>query len=200
MGKNTPPLQDKKGEYIEKHLFNELRYLLAAATEWAIQEQLQFEKAGYEVQVYAMDSAFLHARSLFEFLTAKTTDNHYGYDEFLKSPLDLSPYTKDRMAPLHHYVMHTQDRSKPGPLTAADGTSKDLNKMPVEFGHEILRLWRRFELALSATGDPNDKKFEELAVKKREEAIKAAATVIESQVAKQHAKEKGETLKPIFTP
>jgi hypothetical protein len=34
------------------------------------------------VQVYAMDSAFLHARTLFEFFTRKTQDYFYGHDEY----------------------------------------------------------------------------------------------------------------------
>jgi hypothetical protein len=69
MGKNTPRLNDeRKKDYIEQHLFNELRWLLAAATEWSIQNQLNLGMVGYDVQVYAMDSAFLHARALFEFV------------------------------------------------------------------------------------------------------------------------------------
>ena len=42
MRQNMPPLdtQTKKEEYIEKHLFDEIPYLLAAATEWSIPHQL----------------------------------------------------------------------------------------------------------------------------------------------------------------
>ena len=47
MGKNTPRLDYKgKQEYIQLHLFNELRWLLGAATEWSIQDQLRLEIVG----------------------------------------------------------------------------------------------------------------------------------------------------------
>ena len=52
MGTNTPRLDHKqKEEYIRKHLFNELRWLLGAATEWSIQYQLKLEIPGYDMQV-----------------------------------------------------------------------------------------------------------------------------------------------------
>lgn len=84
MGKNTPGLDHKgKEEYIELHLFNELRWLLGAATEWSIQDQLKLEKVGYNVQVYAMDSAVLHARALFEFWCNRRTTIIMALTSFL---------------------------------------------------------------------------------------------------------------------
>lgn len=68
--------------YLDNDLKNEIRYLLAAATEWHTQAKLHLGIGGYEVQVYAMDSTFLHARALFEFFTRKTTAFFYGYNEF----------------------------------------------------------------------------------------------------------------------
>jgi hypothetical protein len=55
--------QKQKEEYIKLHLRNELCWLLRAATEWHVQDQLNLGIDGYNIQVYAMDSAFLHARS-----------------------------------------------------------------------------------------------------------------------------------------
>ena len=74
----------EKENYIDRHLFNELRWLLNAATEWSIQGQLNLQICGYDIQVYAMDSAFIHARALFEFFVKKKpSKNHYSCSDFL---------------------------------------------------------------------------------------------------------------------
>jgi hypothetical protein len=133
MGTNTPRLNSQqKAAYIELHLFNELRWLLSAATEWSIQDQLKLDKIGYNVQVYAMDSACVHARALFEFFLGKTTNNHYGSDAYLNVRLISDSYSKNWKGPLHAFLMHAQDRSQPKVLLSA-GVKKDLNQMPVDF-------------------------------------------------------------------
>jgi hypothetical protein len=200
MGKNTPGLDHKrKEEYIKLHLFNELRWLLSATTEWSIQDQLNLAIVGYDVQVYAMDSAFLHARALFEFFVQPTNDNHYGSNEFLGrgAVLISSSYVDDWKGPLHRYLMHAQDRSCPAPLKSS-GVEKDLNKMPVDFAHEILKLWKEFEERLGGSSDAGDQKLQELGREKRKEAIRGANCVVNSTVAQQHAKERGQQLKPVF--
>lgn len=193
MGKNTPPLdtQAKKKEYIERHLFDELRYMLAAATEWSIQDQLKLEISGYEVQVYAMDSTCLRARTLFEsFLEPKDKD-------FFDKPLESELY-KNWRAPLHRFLMHVYDRSKTKKLILSDGSKKELNKMPVHFANEVLRLWKEFERTLGKSGGAEGKQLQKLAHGKREEAIKAAANVVRSEVARCHAGKMQKTLAPVF--
>ncbi|PYV72725.1 MAG: hypothetical protein DMG96_25155 [Acidobacteria bacterium] len=203
MRRNTlPPLdtQAKKKEYIEKHLFDALRYLLAAATEWSIQKQLKLEIPGYEVQVYAMDSTLLRARTLFEFFTNETTNNYYGCTEFIPAPLQSPSYSELEhgwKVPLHSHLMHAQDRSITRKLNTASG-QKDLNEMPVYFAKEILKLWKDFENELVAGGDPQLKALGELARGKRKEAIDAAKGVVNSAVARQHAEMKDEQLQPVF--
>jgi hypothetical protein len=200
MGKNTPRLDHKgKEEYITLHLFNELRWLLGAATEWSIQDQLKLEIVGYDVQVYALDSAFLHARALFEFFVQRTNDNHYGSSEFLglDTVLKSNSYTNDWRAPLHAFLMHAQDRSHPAPLKSS-GVEKDLNQMPVDFAHEILKLWKEFEGRLGDSNDAGDQKLQELCRDKRKEAIEKAQCVVNSTVAQQLARERRQLLKPIF--
>ncbi|MGB6623329.1 MAG: hypothetical protein WBE43_00955, partial [Candidatus Acidiferrales bacterium] len=156
MGKNTPHLiQADKKDYLEKHLFVELQWVLYAATEWSIQNRLQLQKDGYMVQNYAMDSAFLHARTLFEFFVKQTNDNHYGVEEFLPAKLTSKSYD-DWEGPLHSFLMHAQDRSKPGPLTTSSGQQKNLIQMPVEFANEILRLWQELEKQLGASSNQTD--------------------------------------------
>ena len=120
MGTNTPHLDhEAKKEYLERHLFNELRWLLCAATEWSIQNKLDLGIEGYDVQVYALDSACLHARTLVEFFVQSTTNNYYGANEFLGRPLVSSCYTNNWIGPLHSFLMHAQDRSHPVPLVSS---------------------------------------------------------------------------------
>lgn len=200
MGKNTPPLDDNgKQDYIKLHLFNDLRWLLSAATEWSIQDQLKLGVDGYHVQLYAMDSAFLHARALFEFFTKETSDNHYGSEEFLGrgTVLKSDSYKNQWANPLHKFLMHAQDRSCPARLKTSGG-EKDLNRMPVDFACEILRLWEEFEEELGKTSDPAARKLQKLAREKRKEAIENAQHVVNSPVAQRHASEKGQRLSPVF--
>jgi hypothetical protein len=204
MGKHTPSLDShrKKEEYIREHLFNELHWLLHAATEWSVQEQMQLRISGYNVQNYAMDSACLHARSLFEFFTGKTSNNHYACDGFLSESLTSGYYEKGNASswsgPLHSHLMHAQDRSKPQQLKTLDGF-KDLNQMPVYFAREILTLWEEFENKLGASGLAENEKLQKLAREKREEAIRNAHCVVDSEVAKKHAEGKQIQLKAVFS-
>jgi hypothetical protein len=198
MRKNTPNLDHKqREEYIELHLFNELRWLLGATTEWSIQDQLRLEIVGYNVQVYAMDSAFVHARALFEFFVQSTNDNHYGSNEFLGSVLKSDSYTNDWRGPLHSFLMHAQDRSRPAPLKSS-GVEKDLNKMPIDFAREILKLWEEFEGRLGKSNERGDRELQKLAREKRKEAIEKAQCAVNSTVAQQHAGERHQLLKPVF--
>jgi hypothetical protein len=199
MGTNTPNLDHaQKSEYIERHLFNELRWLLGAATEWSVQDQLKLEIVGYDVQVYAMDSAFAHARSLFEFFVKETNNNHYGCNEFLGGNTVLTSRDYQNWArPLHRFFMHAQDRSRPTPLMSS-GVAKDLNRMPVDFAREILRLWEEFEKMIAKSGDPRDRVLYELAREKRKEAIENARCVVNCPIAQDQAAAKGYELKPVF--
>jgi len=194
----TPRLDSRQmKEYIRLHLFNELRWLLGAATEWSIQEQLNLKEVGYDIQVYAMDSTYLHARALFEFFVGPTTRNRYGCDAYLGPGSVLSSSSYDNWSgPLHSFLLHAQDRSKPRPLDSSG--VKNLNEMPVDFAREILKLWAEFERMLAKSGVPEIRELMKLAREKRQEAIKGAECVVHSAVAKQHAKEKGKMLKPVF--
>jgi len=146
-----------------------------------------------------MDSAFLHARALFEFFVQRTTNNHHGCNEFLGlgAVLTYSNYDNWRR-PLHSFLMHAQDRSNPVPLMSRSGVTEDLNQMPVDFAHEILELWKEFERMLAKSSVPQVQELMKLARAKRQEAVKGAESVIDSCVAQQHAKQKGQLLKPVF--
>jgi hypothetical protein len=160
MSQPTPNAHD----YLHDHLYNELRYLLCAATEWLVQETIPDPSAGGDhVQVYAMDSAALHARALFEFFTQSTRQNHIGIDLFGLQQLSSPSYGNRRSnpalgcwsSPLHSHLMHLQDRTVGYQLTSFDGTTmKDLNKMPVDFAREVVRLWRQFITDLQSQSNP----------------------------------------------
>jgi hypothetical protein len=200
MGTNTPALDyGEKENYLKTHLFNELRWLLCAATEWSIQDQLNLRQVGYDIQVYAMDSAVLHARVLFEFFVQATTNNHYGSNEFLGHGAVLTSSNYDNWrGPLHSFLMHAQDRSNPVPLISSSGVSKHLNQMPVDFAQEILKLWKEFERMLDASSVGRGQELKAIAREKREEAIEAAQCAVNSTVAQKHAEEKGLLLKSVF--
>jgi len=200
MGTHTPPLTpQQKKDYIDFHLYSELLWLLTAATEWSVQEQLKLQKAGYNIQVYAMDSAFLHARVLFEFFVQRTTNHHYGVDQYLGPGASLTTaiYADNWSGPLHAFLIHGQDRSQPRQLPRAGG-SKDLNRMPLEFAHEILRLWKEFESRLGGSAVATDQELGTLARGKRKMVVEAAGHVLTSVTARKHAYDKDLTLQPIF--
>ncbi len=196
---NTPRLNsyEAKKNYLEDHLFNELRWMLGAATEWSIQEQLNQGIVGYDVIVYAMDSTFLHARTLFEFFLNKTGKHYYGCDQFLQTGLKSEKYEKWK-EPLHRHLMHAQIRSKLERLESLSGEMKDLNKMPVDFAHEVLTVWKEFEDALGKSSNAEDPQLQKLARNKRKEAIDGALCVVNSTVAQHHASCNAQTLKPVF--
>jgi len=195
MGRNIPPLDDKaKKDYIERHLYNELRWLLEAATEWSIQNQLKLGIPGYNMQAYAMESAFVHARALFEFFVREKTEvvSH----EFLHAGLPSSSYKRWK-GPLNRYLMHLRDRSSPSRLKSGEA-EKDLNQMPVDFADEALRLWQEFEKKLGASAAPGDRELQEVARAMRRKAIEGAKHVIDSIAPRQHAYDKKRNLEPVF--
>lgn len=174
--------------YLEQHLNNELQWLLRAASEWHVQDELKLKIVGYGVQVYAMDSAFLHARTLFEFFTKPTGQNYYGSNAFHVATLSSPLYTGDWVEVLHAYLMHAQNRSNPRQLRSFGGsTTEDLNKMPVDFAKEVVRLWREFIKLLKASTDTNIQALAIPASDSLKGAIANAAHVLNSPMAKKPA-------------
>ena len=68
-----------------------------AATEWHVQQTINpnDKLKGQHVKLYAMDSAALHARTLFEFFTKPSTKNHLGMNLYGLQPILLSRYLLD---------------------------------------------------------------------------------------------------------
>jgi hypothetical protein len=179
---HTPLLSNVALEnYLKNDLANELHWTLRAAVEWRVQNRIRLKISGYHMQVFAMDSAFLHARTLFEFFTCRTTINHYGYDAY-RINMPLTSTTPSVVATaylsgnwnnaLHAYLMHAQDRTVTRRLPSFDGTkTKDIKRMPVDFAQEIVRLWCEFARQLGRSSESDIKKLEVIALDILKEAI-----------------------------
>lgn len=132
-------------QFINEHLYNELRWLLCAAASWKKVVERGTETYPMHFIVYGMDSAFLHARALFEFFTyTQSNSKQRKYkviwkDFGLKEPL-ISSFYKDWMLPLHHHLMHLENRLDITNII----NSKHLKDMVFDFAQEIVRLWRDF--------------------------------------------------------
>jgi hypothetical protein len=154
-----------KKTYLERDLYNDLRWLLCAATDWHIQntvnEHLDSNGQGipaYHAQVYMVDSVALHARALFEFLTKKATSNRYGVNNYLGglNVVESDRYRNSWEGPLHAYLMHLQPRPGTRAKLSARANARrklHLNRMSMEFTEEIIELWRKFTKELGDNGD-----------------------------------------------
>jgi hypothetical protein len=166
------------------HLFDGLTYLLQAAQEWQCQRDLRLQLGGTQVQVYAMDSVFLRARSLFEFFMGKGRDNYcharclFGLADqlschrYTRRPNGANSSWKDV---LHYGSIHMKDRDNPVQLAGYDGDLKDLNAMPVDFAKGILDVWKDFEEELTA-----DTQLHQMAQACKEQAKQDARNVFDS--------------------
>lgn len=159
---------DPKAEYIEKDLFNELRWLLCAATEWVACKMLAENKVRepcFHLQVYTMDSALLHARSLYEFFTAtKIRQTRVTWRDYSCRAQQESEKYKEFIKPLHGRVMHiNKDRA---------GYEQVKNEV-VNFASDILALWNSFSRV------PDLKPYAPLLEEFRDRAIGEAASVAE---------------------
>lgn len=100
--------------YLEEHLTKELAWLLRAATEWHAQHCMNLGIDGYSMQVYALDSTVLHARTLFEFFTQNTSvgqnANYYNCTVYKVPLIGSILYQFHWRRPIHSHMMHAQDR------------------------------------------------------------------------------------------
>jgi hypothetical protein len=165
---------------IKEDLFNELRWLLCAATEWAAYDTLiekppipKIAEPCFHLKVYTINSALLHARSLYEFFTAtehsmtrnptRLTWRNYGLPA-----RQASDKYNQFMEPLHGRVMHL-DKNRAG--------YDEIKSEVVNLAKDILRLWNAF-----STHQDIDPDYAELLDKSRKQAIEEARSV-----AKQYA-------------
>lgn len=128
----------EKLNFIRSELYHELRCLLGAATVW---RAFRESNAGFDV-VVAMDSAFVHARCLFNFFTLRKSGNDISVTEFGPANPYFSSVYKEWEEPLNRHVLHiAKGRMNPTNL----GASSHLNEQVATFAREILRLWAELE-------------------------------------------------------
>lgn len=161
-------LEEKKN-YISEELYHELRCLLGAATVWS---GFMEDKAGFNI-VVAMDSAFVHARCLFEFFTGISSHDVRITDFGPKQQYQSAIYD-DWKEPLNRHVMHISK----GRLKGNETNIKDnmhLKDKVIEFAEDILRLWEKFEK------DPSHQ-FTSTLIEARRDAIKDAEKDAEDKI------------------
>lgn len=157
----------QKRQFIERELGYELRCLLGAATLWQI---LKNEGAGFNV-VIAMDSVFVHTRTLFNFFT-KSKGQDISISEFGPSPYQSTLFDLWEN-PLNRHVLHIS-KGRANPINTQ--TSGHLNEQVVLFANEILNLWDKFAL------DPAATNFASVIKQTRADAIKAANDDAEGKI------------------
>jgi len=153
---------DQKSAFIRNEICHELRCLLGAVTVW---RAFSNAEAGFDV-VVAMDSAFVHARCLFEFFTLKKSSNDVSVTEFGPTSPYQSTLYDAWCEPLNRHVLHiAKGRMTPNNLIA----SGHLNEQVEVFGEEVLSLWDRL------IRDPAAAAFRADFQWTRDEAVKHAA-------------------------
>jgi hypothetical protein len=153
-------------------LHNELRWLLCAATEWdAERSRKEDRQPCFHIQVYAMDSALLHARSLYEFFTAtdesikrnkQNGSKRLTWRDFGTNCRQESNRYKKVIGALHGRVMHL-DRDRTG--------YEQVKEQVVNLAEDILSLWDCF------CNEPVLQPYASLLRQKRDEAIAEARKV-----------------------
>ena len=78
--------------------------------------------------------------------------------------------------------MHLNARDAPVQFECADGSMRDLNQMPVEFAHEVVRLWRDFIVNLTSHSDADRQAMAPLAQTALDGAIANADNVFRAVV------------------
>jgi hypothetical protein len=165
-------------KYIETDLYNELRWLLCAAAEWDAHDKLigeppqvpKIQERCFHLKVYAMDSALLHARSLYEFFTATEDavernvkkDSKLTWRDYSFNGRQESRRYSSLIKTLHGRVLHiAKDRPR----------LDEVKKEVVSFASDILDLWDGF------SKNPDLGQYSALLDRVRKESIGEAAKV-----------------------
>lgn len=149
----------QKQTFIKDNLYHELRCLLGAVTIW---QMLKQRKAGFDV-VVAEDSAFIHARNLFNFFTWRGRYDVSVVDFGLTNPYPSTLFDAWR-EPLNRHVLHISG-GRIAPTNIVAGVH--LKDQVENFAWEILSLWKQAENDTPPT-------FAALFTKARERAVKDA--------------------------
>jgi hypothetical protein len=143
--------------YIKDHLYNDLRWLLCAATEWKAQSELgdthKVKQPCFHLQVYTMDCAFLHLRCLYEFFTEPPPP--------LQKLQHKSSMYKKFKGPLNQRLFHPVDRT----------LAKEVKNEVTNLANDLLKLW------VGLSREPSAGKYREVLNDSLRRAIDDAAKV-----------------------
>jgi hypothetical protein len=124
---------------IREDLFNELRWMIVAAVTWAVPLGEEHPK---HLKVMAMDSALIHARSLYYFLVRREKEARFPTDlvhRDIGGCPQSSTLLEDRIQPINERLLHLKtDRSSKDPI------KNDV----VNLVSEIIRMWRAYMVSL----------------------------------------------------
>ena len=155
-------------ESIEIDLLYELKYLLCAATEWEAQRILVGEPPTIKepcahVKVYTMDSAFVHARCLYEFFTStKPPGDKVNWQNFGQNAGQSSAKYDTYRDALHLRSIH---------LGKNRASQDEIKNEVVNFATDVLDLWDFF------SKNPDLKDYAIVLDQTRKQAIKEAEAV-----------------------
>jgi hypothetical protein len=122
------------GPYIETHLAYELKYLLVAATTWsAVHDEKRRAPWPDHLVVMAMESAFVHKRTLCEFLTL---DEGWAKKSPHRAP--ALPAWDVYKGPMHMKVLHPDPRR---PYAEKKRPGDDLPGQVLKLASETLGGW-----------------------------------------------------------
>lgn len=121
-------------DYLAVHLHYELKYLLVDATTWAaVRSPGDRGRHAPHLVVMSMESAFVHTRVLYEFLT-----HDEGWAKRTPHERRQSDLWDEYKVAMHTKVLH------PGanrPYEPTNTSADELQHRVVDFAHDILALW-----------------------------------------------------------
>lgn len=128
-------------DFLRGHVFNELRWLLVAATTWVATNGS--DGRGVEhLRVMSMDSALLHARNLYEFWRGERNNVQKVFAAVgPRSELYLADGERLRKA-LHRKLLHLDSSREFEPLDTEDD---HLHERVGEIAHDVLARWDEWQ-------------------------------------------------------
>jgi hypothetical protein len=165
---SASPDADDGHEYLNWHVYNELRWLLVSAATWAASEPQKLDHGVDHLAVMAMDSALLHARNLYEFWNG----DHGSIERVFGARGPRSALRAadgdDLKKALDRKVLHLATACEVTP----HGDDDDLHKRVDEIARDVLACWDDWRD--SATMAPYRQTMDRLRARAVNEATHAA--------------------------
>jgi hypothetical protein len=136
---------------INQDLYNELRYLLIAATIWQACHDIgnddpkKAESHPHHLVVLAMDSAIMHARALYEFFFDHGDFESAGAQRDFGVTIDRTKLYDEYKHTINKRLFHIDTR-RPRPEKRGGGrrVKRDINRKVKLIADDVLGLWDQF--------------------------------------------------------